>query len=230
MPIRGPADPAETSTGATQRAEARLVLGTLMAGLTHDLATPVTLLLSNLEYAASQLAATAIDPEVKDSVRDAHQSARDLCELVRDVQRVVAIEPWAPGPVDVLEPLRASLRLCGRHAASRGVRVALTEPDATVRAWSNEGPLTRVCCALILAACEGNRGAQPRELAITVASEAEWVVLELRVSGEPLDEPDASKLRSAMLSAARDSLRALGGELRSRDDEALELRIPSAPA
>ena len=141
-------------------------VGTLAAGVAHEINNPLASLAANLALADQEIADLAVrvpvSRELLDELRDAREAAERVRMIVRDLQLFSHSEEDRSGPVDVEQALESTLRLAWnevRHRA-RVVRVYGKVPLVE----GNEARLGQVFLNLIVNAaqsipegnCEGN--------------------------------------------------------------------------
>ncbi len=119
--------------GERKQLEARLLLadrmaslGTLAAGVAHEINNPLAFVMGNLQYLHDELGrlAAADDPQrlgaVETALRDAREGAARIRAIVRDLATFSrGNEPEAVRPVDVNRALEFSLRMVERQITAR---------------------------------------------------------------------------------------------------------------
>ncbi|MGC4094073.1 MAG: response regulator [Polyangiaceae bacterium] len=140
-----------------KKAEAQLLLsdrmasvGTLAAGVAHEINNPLASVLANLDMALRSLEKQ--DGAPLDELRDARAGAERVRHIVRDLKIFSRSEDDARGPVDVRLVLESTLRLASnelRHRAQLHKRYASIPP-----ALANESRLGQVFLNLIINAAQ----------------------------------------------------------------------------
>ena len=131
-----------TARDVTDRAQAELVsrlasLGTLAAGVAHEVNNPLAYITSNLEFVRGTLdpASGPVDPEalaeLRQAVEDSSDGVRRVREIVRSLKRFSGPERADRVALDVCAELDASLALASteiRHRARLEKRLAPVAP------------------------------------------------------------------------------------------------------
>jgi PAS domain S-box-containing protein len=127
-------------------------VGTLAAGVAHEINNPLASVIANLDMAISDLGSvsnrTTLPPELADELGDARVAADRVREIVRDLKIFSRAEEDRRGPVDVEHVLESTLRMAWnelRHRARLVKRYThVPEVDA------NESRLGQVFLNLII--------------------------------------------------------------------------------
>jgi PAS domain S-box-containing protein len=112
-------------------------LGTLAAGVAHEINNPLAHLTTNLEYIREQLAKTLQSPgELEDALHESREAVDRVRDIVRDLKTLSRVEDDLRGPVDVQALLQSSINMAWaelRHRA-RLVRQLGTVPAVEANA------------------------------------------------------------------------------------------------
>ncbi len=162
-----------------RRTEAQLMIsdrmasvGTLAAGVAHEINNPLAALVGNLDLAMgeAELLAQAVSQgkvsELQDELRDAREAADRVRQIVRDLKIFSRAEGEKREPVDVHRALESSLRMAWneiRHRAS-----LVREYGNTPAVDANESKLGQVFLNLIVNAAQaiGEGSADRNEIRI----------------------------------------------------------------
>ncbi|HET9555272.1 MAG TPA: MASE1 domain-containing protein [Anaeromyxobacteraceae bacterium] len=104
-------------------------VGTLAAGMAHEINNPLTFVAANLAYALDRLGALRGDPRAEEAVRaleDAEEGTRRVARVVRDLKTVSRVEATERRPVDVRAEIETALKLAQnelRHRARLTLRL-----------------------------------------------------------------------------------------------------------
>ncbi|HYG68106.1 MAG TPA: ATP-binding protein, partial [Anaeromyxobacteraceae bacterium] len=145
-----------TDRHASEATARMAALGTLAAGMAHEINNPLAYVLANVSFAVERLRAQpesrAVDDAV-DALDEAVQGAERVRDIVRDL-RSFARPPdeGADGPVDVRSPLRAALTMARNEVKHRATVVEdLREPPPVL---VNEHRLAQVLLNLVVNAAQ----------------------------------------------------------------------------
>ena len=109
-----------------KRLEAQLVLsermasvGTLAAGVAHEINNPLAFILANLDYAVGDLRSAAVEPDVLRALREARDGALRVREIVRDLKAFSRADAEARETVDPRRVLQSALGLAQNEIRHR---------------------------------------------------------------------------------------------------------------
>ncbi len=130
-------------------------LGTLAAGVAHEINNPLAAILANLEMALEELAALPVDDRVAravDSLRDSCEAALRVRDVTRDLKVFSRGDEHRLGPVDVRYVLESSLRMAQNAIRHRAELVRDYEDVPPVEA--NDTRLGQVFLNLVVNAAQ----------------------------------------------------------------------------
>jgi PAS domain S-box-containing protein len=122
-------------------------LGTLAAGIAHEINNPLTYVMGNLELIAETVAAGKPD-ELASAIRDATDGAQRVRTIVQGLRSFSRSEEERRVPLDLSEVLEATLRLTAnevRHRAQLAVELGVTP-----KVVADAGRLTQVFINLVV--------------------------------------------------------------------------------
>ncbi|HEU4384118.1 MAG TPA: MASE1 domain-containing protein [Anaeromyxobacteraceae bacterium] len=127
-----------------RRAEASLrmaSLGTLAAGIGHEINNPLSYVVANLAFASEGLAPLADRPEVADALGalgEAAEGARRVGNIVRDLRRISRAEGRQRAEVDLHEEIRTALSLAQNDLRRRARLEVRLDPAPPVEATPSQ--------------------------------------------------------------------------------------------
>lgn len=181
-----------------RRLEARLALtdrmsslGTLAAGIAHEINNPVSYALANVSYVAGAIPAElgTATPQERQELRNALDDARQGLERVRDIVRDLKTfsrgdDEEELGAVELRGVLDAACSMSSNEVKHRA-RLVRHEGHEPVWVRGNEGKLAQVFVNLLVNAAQAipDGEASANEVRITVKRMGETVAVEVRDSG-----------------------------------------------
>lgn len=188
-------------------------LGTLAAGLGHEINNPLTYVLGNVDFALDVLrrhgftgdgagperdASPALDGDLREVaavLAEARQGALRVRDTVRSVKHFARVEEAATARVEVREPLEEALRMTGVELRDRArVRV---EYGATPAVMADPARLQQVFVNLLLNASQAvAEGATARsEVSVRTSTDARGhAVVEVRDTGRGIAPADLPRV------------------------------------
>jgi PAS domain S-box-containing protein len=130
-----------TDRRRAEQAQRLASLGTLAAGMAHEINNPLTYVATNVGFAADAIRPLAAAADVSEALRaldDAAEGARRVGKVVRDLLSVARVDPSARRRVDPAEEVRAALNLAQNELRHRARLVTRFDPVPAVRAGEFE--------------------------------------------------------------------------------------------
>jgi len=191
-PLAGEAGAIVTVRDTTGRrqSEAQLVatdrlasVGTLAAGVAHEINNPLAAVIANLELAVADLQAMGVTGEVLEEVRDAREAAERVRLIVRDLRLFSRTEEPRRTLVDVREVLDSTLRMAWHEIRHRARLVKAFDEVPLIEA--NEARLGQVFLNLVINAAHSIPEGRAEGNLIHVAARVEdaRVVVEISDTG-----------------------------------------------
>ncbi|MFO0581919.1 MAG: HAMP domain-containing sensor histidine kinase [Anaeromyxobacter sp.] len=232
-------------TGRLVRAERELAhtsllasVGSLAAGVAHDVNSPLAGVLANLSWLERELEAPG--PADREGVREALAESRQAAERVRDAVKQLSQVARGDGTTEALD-LGEILAACATLTAPalRGRARLVREVPALPPVLADRPSLANVFLTLLQRAARAARadGGQGT-LRLGARLEAREIVVELADDGVPLEEDDRARLAGsafgggdAALSLCHDTVARLGGRIEVSAGErgsVVAVRLPAA--
>jgi signal transduction histidine kinase len=186
-------------------------VGTLAAGVAHEINNPLTAVMANIQFASEDLAKLSQDlrakagdsssenaatdwiatrlREIEEPLRDAYESADRVRLIVRDLKIFSRSDDEKAGPVDIRRVLESSLRMAWNEVRHRARLVKSYGEVPAV--YGNEGRLGQVFLNLVINAAQAipEGHADRNEIRVVTSEDARGnVVVEIRDSGPGIPE------------------------------------------
>nr|WP_225937001.1 hybrid sensor histidine kinase/response regulator [Myxococcus sp. RHSTA-1-4] len=137
-------------------AERMASVGTLAAGVAHEINNPLAYVISNISFLRERLSQPELSPEqlleLREVVAEAEEGAGRVRSIVRDLRTFARAEEDRHGPVDVARVVDAALRLVRNELSHRARLVCSLEP--VPRVHGNELRLSQVVVNLLVNALQ----------------------------------------------------------------------------
>ncbi len=117
--------------GQLRLADRMASIGTLAAGVAHEINNPLAFVLANLEFAIRELRRSDTEHEVVAALEEAREGGTRVREIVRDLKTFSRADDAAREPLDVGRVLRSALSLASSEIRARArleVQVGHTPP------------------------------------------------------------------------------------------------------
>ncbi|MBM4376004.1 MAG: response regulator [Deltaproteobacteria bacterium] len=148
-------------------------IGTLAAGVAHEVNTPLAYVLSNLEFGLDELmnkTRMSVDElrELREALLEAYDGASRMRDIVRDLRTFSRADDVTNGPVDVLRVLESSINMTGQEIRQRAKLYKHLESVPSV--VSSESRLGQVFMNLLLNAAQAVPSGAPEAHSVTVTT------------------------------------------------------------
>jgi CheY-like chemotaxis protein/two-component sensor histidine kinase len=164
-------------------------VGTLAAGVAHEINNPLGYVLGNLTALSNGLAPGELSPEQRQTLQDAIHGAKRVRDIVSDLQTFSRAEQSRkPVPVDVLRVMDVSIRMAYSAVKHRARLERDYHPVAAVE--GSESRLGQVFLNLIVNAAQAmpDRPALENEVRVVVTQDGDFVVVEVKDNGAGMTE------------------------------------------
>ncbi len=217
-------------------------IGTLAAGVAHEINNPLTYLLANLTW----LERETLTPRGQSALASTIEGANRIRDVVRDLGSLSRVDAGREGPLDLHQVLDTALRMADHEIRVRA-RVRRDYGD-TPRVVANDSRLGQLLLNLIVNAAQAivEGDVDHNEIAVTTRAHGGRVVIEIRDTGagippELMDrifEPFVTTKPKGMgtglgLHIAQSIVRSLGGEIAIEsvvgEGTTVRVDLPAAP-
>jgi signal transduction histidine kinase len=193
---------AAKSERSARIAERMAAVGTLAAGVAHELNNPLAFVSSNVEFAVRELKGLepgTLPPELAEdllsAMEDANDGTRRLREIVGDLKTFSRADSGPPREVDPRAVLKTALNL-SRASIKHRARIE-TELEDVPTVLAEEGRLAQVLVNLLVNAGQAIPEGENAENVITAASRTRpdgWAELEVRDTGCGIPQEDLARI------------------------------------
>ncbi|HSB21170.1 MAG TPA: ATP-binding protein [Anaeromyxobacteraceae bacterium] len=174
----------EAMQAQLERAERLASLGTLAAGVAHEINNPLAYVLTNLEFALSRLAESGAPKEDLEALAEARDGAARVRDVVRGLRAFSRPGAGRRGPADAGAELQTALRLASNDIRRRARLETSLQP--VPRVVSGEHELGQVFLNLLLNAAQAIPEGHAGENVVRVESgtdAAGWARIVVQDSG-----------------------------------------------
>jgi PAS domain S-box-containing protein len=162
-------------------------IGTLTAGIAHEINNPLAYVLLNLQYLLKQIArydgSDAMTAKLIERIGEAQHGARRVGGIVADLRTLARRDEKSVGPIDIESALRASIRIAGSTFKDRARLIEHYRPAPPVEA--NAAKLEQVFVNLLVNAGQaipsGKR--DQNEIRVELSTEDDRVIAAIRDTG-----------------------------------------------
>jgi PAS domain S-box-containing protein len=164
-------------------------LGTMAAGVAHEVNNPLAYLMLNLEWIARKLPSVGKDPSSLEGLMamldEARHGAQRVSTIVRELRSFSRADGETRSRVDLAEVVRSGIKIAGHEIKHKARIVTSFEPARPV--WANEARLEQVVINLLLNAAQAmpETRAEHNEIRVSVRPDGEErTVLEVFDNGD----------------------------------------------
>jgi len=176
-------------------------IGTMAAGMAHEINNPLAAVAANLELVAAGLASLQAQPpgmrtvaELEEAARDAQEAATRMKVIVADMKLFSRSEDVRAVPVEIHPTIDSSVRIAQNEIRHRARLVK--DYGSSVRVLANESRLGQVFLNVIVNAAQAipEGRANDNEIRISTWTEGGEVVVEVADTGPGMSEEVLRKL------------------------------------
>jgi PAS domain S-box-containing protein len=187
-----------TDRRRAEEASRLAAVGTLAAGVAHEINNPLSYVVSNLAHLEARLAGLpdpdgSLRADVLEPLAEAEDGARRVRDIVRQLGAFARAEE-SPGPVDPGRALRAAIAMAANEVRHRARLV--TDLSATPPVIASEGRLTQVFLNLLVNAAQAipDGGAGRHQVRAVLAVHGDEVVVEIADTGLGMSEATRARI------------------------------------
>jgi len=178
------------SREALHQSEKLTALGSLLAGVAHELNNPLSVVVG---YSA-MLKDLATEPGMRTRVERVHAAAERCARIVRSFLAMARARPPRRGPVELGAVVESALDLAAYGLRSADVAIAVDLDPDLPPVWGDADQLHQVVLNLVVNAQHALTSiSTPRRLGITAHAAAEGVVLEVADNGPGMNDEVAKR-------------------------------------
>jgi PAS domain S-box-containing protein len=171
------------------QADRLAAIGTMAAGVAHEINNPLAYLMLNLDWIARKLPESASDPSSVEALievlREAHRGAERVASIVRELRTFSRADAETRHRVDLAVVARSAIKMAGHELRHRARVSTSFEPTGFV--WANESRLEQVVLNLLLNAAHAmpETRTTSNEIRVNVRPDGDaTIVLEVSDNGE----------------------------------------------
>lgn len=187
--------------GRVAMAERLAAIGTMAAGMAHEINNPLAVVVGNATFIAEELVALAVDATferlaaVRDAAGDTVRAAERVRQIVHDLKKFARAEPVDREPTRVDGALEVALRLTQHHLRHKA-RVEREYSSCPVVDGS-EGLLAQVFTNLLINAADAIPDGHAADNVVRVVCGTDprgWALVEVHDSGVGMSESNLAKV------------------------------------
>ncbi len=175
-------------------ADRMVTMGTMAAGVAHEVNNPLTYVLHHLDVAERRMADRRELQDLRGHVVNARTGAERVYTIVSALRTFSRIDEGPKQPVDVRSTLEAALTMASSEVKHRA-RVEVQQ-DEPILVMGNEAKLGQVLLNLIVNAAQAIPDADPQRqrIAIRVRREGERALIEVSDTGVGISEEHLARI------------------------------------
>jgi PAS domain S-box-containing protein len=177
---------------SARQAEKMAAVGTLAAGVAHELNNPIGIISSRIELMLLDLESQPLGDELRRDLEVLHRHAQRVARIVQGLLSFARQAPAEQGPVDLNRVAEDTLLLVDKQIAREGITIVRRLAPGLPAVWGDANALQQVMMNLVTNAREalGARG----EIAIETEHRADGVRLIVRDTGPGIPRDTLSKI------------------------------------
>ncbi|MFT5354392.1 MAG: signal transduction histidine kinase [Polyangiales bacterium] len=167
-------------------------VGTLAAGVAHELNNPLAYVLANLQMMRESLGRHNA-PEFLEEVDTAIEGAHRMADIVRDLKTFAREPTTATDVVDVVSSLRSALQMCENEVRHRGTLELTVDTSPSVEI--NASRLVQVFVNLLINAAQAIEGMDGGVVRVSVGTDSRgWACVTIEDNGPGIAPADMRRI------------------------------------
>ncbi len=170
-------------------------LGTLAAGVVHEVQNPLAYVMASLDLALRQLEGTADRDELRATLTAAREGVTRVAGIARDLKTFARSDESLRGPVDVAAVLDTAIKLTDAPVRNRATIQRRIEPVGMV--WASEPRLVQLFVNLLLNAAEAIPEGDAEGQSIVISARElpdHRIRVDVEDTGSGISEEDAARI------------------------------------
>ncbi len=165
-------------------AEKLTALGTLVAGVAHEINNPLMGTMNYVQYAAGRMA----DAKGVEVLRKAERELKRLAGIVENMMTYVQGRSEGVQLIGVKEPVETAVDLVASDFRRQAIELECSVAPTLPPVWGNPGGLQQVLLNLLLNARDAVAESAVKRIAVTAEASQGWVRVHVRDSGPGIPE------------------------------------------
>ncbi len=180
---------------AARQAEKLATLGTLAAGIAHELNNPVSIISNRIELILEEAEKLELAPELREDLRVLHRNAQRVARIAQSLLSTSRHSPGEHRPVDLNRVVEETLLLAGKTMTKEGIRVRVALAPDLLPVLGDAGALQQVLLNLLTNAREAMPdGGEIRITTERASDRAGWVRLLVADTGPGIPQEVLPKI------------------------------------
>ena len=173
----------EAAARHMQQAEKLAAIGTLAAGVAHEINNPIGIITARVETMLWDADTGGLTPAVQEDLRVIDKHAQRVAKIARGLLSFARRAPWETGPVNLNRVVEDALLLVERQFAKEGIRVERSLAPGLPPIWGSANHLEQVMINFLTNAREAMAGGGRLAVTSRRGRREGWVEVRIADSG-----------------------------------------------